>query len=107
MAGPGPRIQRERRTVAAMIRLFCRRKHGRREALCESCQAIHDYALARLERCPFQERKPTCAKCRVHCYREPMRTQIRHIMRFAGPRMLLRHPVLAIGHLVDGKRSPP
>ncbi len=61
MAESGPRIRRERRTVAAMIRLYCRQKHGRREAICENCQAIHDYAMARLERCPFQDGKPTCA----------------------------------------------
>jgi len=102
-----PRIRRERKTVAAMIQLFCRKKHGSRGALCAGCQAIHDYAMGKLERCPFQERKPTCAKCRIHCYKEPQRSQIREIMRFAGPRMLLRHPLLAIGHLRDGIRPAP
>jgi hypothetical protein len=90
-----------------MVRLYCRKKHRTKKALCESCQAIHEYAMARLERCPFQERKPTCVKCRVHCYREPQRSQIRDIMRFAGPRMLLRHPILAIRHLLDGRRPTP
>jgi len=107
MSGPGPRIRRERRTVAAMIRLYCRKKHRTKGALCDSCQALHDYAMARLESCPFQERKPTCAKCKVHCYREPMRSQIRDIMRFSGPRMLTRHPILAIRHLLDGRRPTP
>ena len=27
-------------------------------------------------------------------------------MRYAGPRMLLTHPILAILHLVDGLRKP-
>ncbi|MBM4249828.1 MAG: nitrous oxide-stimulated promoter family protein [Euryarchaeota archaeon] len=107
MAGPGPRIRRERLTLEAMIRLFCRKRHHTRGALCEGCRALQEYALARLERCPFQERKPTCAKCRVHCYREPRRSQIREVMRFSGPRMLLRHPILAIGHLRDGRRPAP
>ena len=107
MAESGPRIRRERRTVAAMIRLYCHKKHGSRETLCDECQAIHDYAMARLERCPFKERKSTCARCRVHCYRQPMRSRIRDIMRFSGPRMLLWHPVLAIRHLLDGRRPPP
>ena len=107
MAEPGPRIRRERRTVAAMIRLYCRKKHGTRGALCDGCQAIHDHAMARLEHCPFQDGKSTCARCRVHCYRDPQRTRIREIMRFSGPRMLLRHPILAIGHLLDGRRPPP
>jgi hypothetical protein len=107
MAEPGPRIQRERRTVAAMIGLYCRKKHGSKGALCAECRAIHDYAMDKLGRCPFQERKSTCAKCRVHCYREPQRSRIREIMRFSGPRMLLRHPILAIGHLRDGRRKAP
>ncbi len=107
MAGPGPRIGREKRTVSAMILLYCRKKHGSRDALCAGCRAINEYAMARLDRCPFRERKPTCAKCRVHCYKEPQRSQIRDIMRFAGPRMLLRHPILAIGHLRDRRRPAP
>ena len=28
-------------------------------------------------------------------------------MRFAGPRMLLRHPILAFHHLRDEKRAAP
>ncbi len=104
MAGQGPRIGREKKTVTAMVLLFCRKKHAMREGLCESCRSTHDYALARLERCRFQERKPTCARCLVHCYDEPQRSQIRIIMRFSGPRMLWRHPILAIGHLIDGRR---
>jgi hypothetical protein len=28
-------------------------------------------------------------------------------MRYAGPRMLLRHPVLAVMHVVDGRRPAP
>jgi hypothetical protein len=32
-----------------------------------------------------------------------MREQVRAIMRYAGPRMLLRHPVLALMHVWDGR----
>jgi hypothetical protein len=31
-----------------------------------------------------------------------MREQVRRVMRFAGPRMLFRHPYLAFMHLIDG-----
>jgi hypothetical protein len=31
-----------------------------------------------------------------------MRERVREVMRYAGPRMLLHHPWLAICHLVDG-----
>jgi hypothetical protein len=29
------------------------------------------------------------------------------MMRYAGPRMMWRHPVLAIAHVLDGKRPAP
>jgi hypothetical protein len=101
------RIGRERRTVEAMIRLYCADHHGARAGLCESCAELRDYALERLARCPFQDGKTTCAKCPVHCYRPARREEIRIVMRYAGPRMILRHPLLALWHLIDGRREKP
>jgi predicted amidophosphoribosyltransferase len=102
-----PRIKRERRTVEAMVTLYCQDRHGTAGALCEDCRALLDYATMRLRRCPFQAEKPTCARCTVHCYRPEMRRRVRAVMRHAGPRMLGRHPILAILHLLDGLRKPP
>jgi len=42
----------------------------------------------------------------VHCYAPEMREKIKEVMRYAGPRMLLSHPILAIAHLIDGLRKP-
>ena len=75
--------------------------------MCGACQQIMDYANLRLVRCPFQEGKTTCAKCPVHCYKPEMRARVREVMRYAGPRMLYRHPVLAVHHLLDGRRDQP
>jgi hypothetical protein len=36
-----------------------------------------------------------------------MRARIRAVMRYAGPRMLFRHPVLAFFHLLDRRRGAP
>ena len=36
-----------------------------------------------------------------------MREAIRVVMRYAGPRMLVRHPVLALGHTIDGVLHRP
>ncbi len=37
-----------------------------------------------------------------------MRVRVRAVMRYAGPRMLWRHPALAIRHLlVDSRRQAP
>jgi predicted amidophosphoribosyltransferase len=89
-----------------MIHLYCRDRHGSQGELCAECEALLAYARARLDRCPFQENKVTCARCPVHCYRPEQRERIRAVMRYAGPRMLFRHPVLALLHLVDGLRRP-
>ena len=51
------------------------------------------------------EEKTFCANCKVHCYKPEMREQIRQVMRFSGPRMLLYHPFLAIWHLVCSKEN--
>jgi hypothetical protein len=36
-----------------------------------------------------------------------MRARVKAVMRYAGPRMLLRHPVLGIAHVIDGRRPAP
>jgi hypothetical protein len=101
------RMQREYRTVELMILRFCRDRHGSSgEAPCSECQALLAYARRRLQHCYFQEHKTTCGNCPVHCYSPSMREKIRQVMRYAGPRMLLSHPVLAIRHMLDGLRKP-
>jgi len=100
------RIDRESNTVAAMIRLYCG-KHHSCDALCPECTELLDYARARLDKCPYQEGKTTCVKCPVHCFKPDMRERIRAVMRYSGPRMLYRHPIMAILHLIDGRRKEP
>lgn len=108
MQSTHPRTAREHDTIEKMIHLYCEEVHGTAaNMLCQDCTALAHYAFERLRRCPFQEKKPTCAKCTVHCYQPAMREKIRQTMRYAGPRMLRRHPLLAIIHLADGLRRPP
>ena len=99
-------MQREARTVEVMIRLFCRDRHQAHGVLCRDCQELLAYAHRRLHLCPFQEHKTTCGKCPVHCYTTLNRNKIKEVMRYAGPRMLLSHPILALAHLLDGLRTP-
>lgn len=101
------RLQRERRTITMMIGIYCADHHqnSSQRSLCDSCQDFQDYADRRLEKCPYGDDKPTCANCPVHCYKPARREQVKRIMRYAGPRMLLKHPVLAIRHQLDGFRK--
>lgn len=98
---------RELDTIEAMFRIYCRDKHGCGAFDCEECGPMLDYAMRRLVRCVFGARKPTCANCKVHCYTETMRVKVKDVMRYAGPRMTWRHPLLAINHLLAGRRDAP
>jgi hypothetical protein len=102
-------MQREARTIEAMVRIYCRDKHGtQRGELCTDCADLQSYAGQRLDKCPYQEEKTTCVKCPTHCYKPAMRERVREVMRYAGPRMLLPHPGLTFMHLViDSRRTKP
>lgn len=97
--------QREKETVALMIRLYCRKKHGTKNNLCPDCDALSQYAIQRSDKCPFMETKTFCSNCRVHCYKPEMRTKIREVMRYCGPRMIFYHPVMAIRHVIESKKE--
>ncbi|MDO9073052.1 MAG: nitrous oxide-stimulated promoter family protein [Rubrivivax sp.] len=106
-----PRLKREQTTMVAMLRLYCADHHGDgntdAEGLCNVCAELLAYSRKRLAACPFGPEKPTCVNCQVHCYGPQQREETRVVMRYAGPRMLLRHPILAIAHVIDGKRPAP
>lgn len=101
-------IALQKKTVAAMVRIYCSVEHvaARRRAglsdgigkLCADCQALLDYAHLRLTKCPYQDDKPTCVKCPIHCYKPDMKERIKTVMRRAGPRMLFLHPWLTVLH---------
>ena len=93
------RIEKEKRMLGTMILLYCRRFHGP-EATCDACRALLDYAGRRLDACRYGESKTSCLRCPTHCYAPARREAMRAVMRFAGPRMLLRRPLEAILHLL-------
>ena len=66
--------EKEKRVIQEMITLYCRKQHHELQ-LCKECN------------------------CRVHCYRKEQREQIRQIMRYSGPRMLLHRPVMVLQHM--------
>ena len=92
-----------------MIGLYCSGHHQPSDQsgqqLCDDCQELLTYANQRLDKCPFGNQKPACSKCTVHCYRSEMQHKVREVMRYAGPRMLGKHPILALLHLWDSRKS--
>jgi hypothetical protein len=101
-----PRLLRELETIEAMTRIYCA-DHHRTPTPCADCQGLMTYAAKRLAVCTFGEEKPVCAKCQVHCYGKAMREKVREVMRYAGPRMMWRHPLLTLFHLLKGRKPAP
>ena len=103
----------DRKVVRTMIGMYCRAHHaaarpadvasdgaaGDRAGLCPDCAELADYCDRRVDRCPLGDRKTSCRKCTISCYDDPHRKAIRAAMRYAGPRMLFRHPWMALKQL--------
>lgn len=102
-----PRISREKKTIDKMVRVYCKGHHDTKgNKLCDDCSEFLDYAFLRLEKCPFQEEKSTCGKCLVHCYQPEMREKAKKIMRYSGPRLIYKSPILSLHHILDGRKKP-
>ena len=97
--------QQEKETIAFMIRLYCRKKHGTSTELCENCEELLRYAGERVDKCPKMAQKTFCSTCEIHCYRKERQEQIKEVMKFSGPRMVFYHPKLAVRHMVDTLRK--
>ena len=93
------RIEYEKRVVRTMIGIFCRAHHGSRSGVCKECEELASYYERRVERCPLGEAKRSCKICKIHCSEPLHQDRIREVMRYAGPRMIFRHPLMALRHL--------
>ena len=91
------KIEKEKAIVEKMIRLYCRHKEGNK-TLCSDCKEIIDYAHKRLDNCKYGERKTSCKRCPIHCYKPEMKVKIKSIMRYSGPRIFFYHPLITIKH---------
>ena len=100
------RMTRERETISLMIDMYCQSEH-KQDTLCEQCQQLKDYAYFRLSKCPFQEKKPACQNCKIHCYKPDMKAQVKEVMRKSGPKVMFKNPYFAIMHICDCLRKAP
>ncbi len=96
------RVKREKYTIKVMIEMYCHAHHGTEKGkLCNECSRVLDYAIERIDYCAFGIKKPACETCPIHCFKKDMREQMRNIMRYAGPRMTWKYPILAFMHIFD------
>ena len=94
------RIEREKQIVHRMIELYCRH-HLKQDSIPDEYQHLAEFACCRLDHCKYGEKKTACKSCPTHCYAPKEREQIRRIMRWAGPRMILYSPIEAIRHIFN------
>jgi hypothetical protein len=94
-------ITSEKSTIEFMVRYYCRTRH-RTANLCDECSHLLDYAHRRLDSCRYGDGKPSCRKCRTHCYAPAEREAIWRIMRYVGPRMLFAKPLDLLRHYLKG-----
>ena len=73
--------------------------------LCDECAAHLAYAEERRARCP-KDPKPFCSHCDSHCYRPDEAEWERQMMRYSGPRSMVRgHFIDGVKHLLEKRRS--
>ena len=95
------RIEKEKKVITLMINIYCKKKHKTKDGLCEECKELLDYAHKRLTLCKFGDKKTTCAKCPIHCYKKDMKVKVKEVMRFSGPRLLIYNPIELIRHMIN------
>ncbi len=101
------RISREKKTLLAMMRIYCRDKHEAGKKLCSGCNELLEYAYKRIDGRKLGDKKTTCARCAIHCFKPEYRVRIRKVMRYSGPRLIYKHPVLTAYHLIDSHFKQP
>jgi hypothetical protein len=96
-------VKFEKKTLETMIGMYCKHSHEN-DSLCSDCNELQAYAFRRIDKCRFGISKPNCKDCPVHCYTPEMKKEIKKVMRYAGPRMIYSHPVMALRHILSNKK---
>jgi hypothetical protein len=113
----GQNIDRELRTLAKFIQVYCDDHHAEAErkavsmktmdlstlkggapCLCEECGRLLAHAFVKRSHCPMDP-KPMCKKCPKHCYAPAYRQQIRQVMAYSGKKLVLHGRVDYLLHL--------
>lgn len=115
-----PKVVHDVRTLGDFVEIYCGSTHKGRERrpaqtaaaesgvygtkppiVCSECEAHLAYGEKRRALCP-KDPKPFCAHCDTHCYRSDEREWQRQMMRYSGPRSVLRgHAIDAIKHALE------
>jgi hypothetical protein len=94
------KLRREKRTLIALTRIYCNAHHGKKFGMCCECNELAMYAMGKIGRCSFGKNKPICNRCTVHCFHPDYREEMKKVMRYSGPRIIWRHPILALRYYI-------
>ena len=111
-------LQRDLETLAEFIDVYCTNKHkdapkspvdlktGDASAmlaasvyLCDECAKLLSHAFVKRSSCRFDP-KPACKHCPDHCYHPKYRENIKEVMKFAGPKLVLSGRLDYLFHLL-------
>ena len=73
---------------------------GWKVRLCPECLDLVKESAKHTNRCRHLAYKTFCHHCPTPCYAQSAREKIRPIMRYSGPRIMTRHPVLGVQYMV-------
>lgn len=85
---------KEKELLTIMISIY---EKGHQQDLSE----LKEYVFKRIDCCPRKEEKTFCSSCPIHCYQKKYRDQIKEVMKYSGKRMLFKHPLITIKHLIN------
>jgi hypothetical protein len=120
----GKQARSDTRLLGDFARIYCRGVHAgasraplasdgvdlgiyghKPPSICDDCAELLRYAEKRRAFCP-KDPKPFCSYCDTHCYSAEMRERMREVMRYAGPRSVLRgHAIDGLRHLMEGRTA--
>jgi hypothetical protein len=102
-----PKKRHDVKVLAGFVSIYCREKHRDAEkhhfdiadeglhrelgqiSLCHDCSRLLEHGIAKLSLCS-QNPKPSCRKCKTHCYAPGYREKVREVMRFSGTYLVKR-----------------
>lgn len=99
-------VPKEKETVRKMFGLYCQKNHDTPagKKLCPKCTALLATVMLKMNRCPYGITKPICEKCKIPCFGKKQTKDFLDIMQGSRTKMLLRHPIMAMRHRLNGMR---
>lgn len=95
------KIEKRKKVLSAMFAIYIK-KHKKEK---EEVNSLKAYAFQRIDKCPNVNDGIYCSSCKIHCFSDDKRKEIKKVMKYSGPRMIFYHPLMALDHMLSGFRA--